>query len=201
MRLVAPALAFVCLLQCAARRHLVITATECLETGCRGGGDNPREVWVQMGEVSPGEVAVALDFASLRADGPERLVWVRMVYAENGSSSPIQERRHLILNCVRDEYVVNFVETTMPDGTVLPSPVQGPPVPLRPGSRADAMLEAICAPGAMDRIKRIADAVLAARGQGSALPLSRKDLGNSTVYEFSQSFADQPDGSAAKGVD
>jgi len=201
MRPVALALASVCLLQCAARRHLVITATECLETGCREGGDNPREVWVQMGEVSPGEVAVALDFASLRADGPERLLWVRIVYGENGPSSPIQERRHLVLNCVRDEYVVNFIETTMPDGTVFPSPVQGPAVPLRPGSRADAMLEAICAPGSMDRIKRVAEAVLAARGQGSALPLSRKDLGNSTVYEFSQSFTDQPDGSASKGVD
>jgi hypothetical protein len=201
MRLVALALASVCLVQCAAKRHLVITATECLETGCREGGDNPREVWVQMGEVSPSEVAVALDFASLRADGPERLVWVRIVYAESGSSSPIQERRHLVLNCVRDEYVVNFAETTFADGTVSASSVAGAPVPLRPGTRGDAMLEAICAPGAMERIKRVADSVLAARGQGSALPLSRKDLGNSTVYEFSQSFADQPDGSAAKGVD
>jgi len=125
----------------------------------------------------------------------------RIVYAENGSSSPIQERRHLVLNCVRDEYVVNFVETPLADGTVSSSPVQGPPVPLRPGTRADAMLESICAPGAMERIKRVADAVLAARGQGSALPLSRKDLGRSTVYEFSQSFGEQPDASTSKGID
>jgi hypothetical protein len=171
-----------CLIMSAACRHVTITTLDCAKGDPCRAPVSDEEVWVQNPNVpeSEGALVSAIDFASVRAIGDERRVWLCTTYSEYSARGGIRFRSHYIIDCPRGTLQADWYELLEPSGDISARNPAQLPWPTRAPTPAGKLEHFLCDTPALEEIRSVVKRVRELRASKGVVDWT--ELGNRGIH-------------------